>query len=251
MPSRLDITDLLHKKFGRLSVIGIANEPNDDRKYPLICQCDCGNKIEVVKRSLIKGSTKSCGCLLSESSTKRHAIARENYDWQTMIGQKHGKMTVIQYVGYKDVQKRHCFSCRCDCGNVKEVCAFNLSRTLSCGCSYFKRKYDIGVRSEALLLNQRKRMSFSKSKVRRLALDRDENRCYLCKKKDVWLEVHHIEPWEQYPLLRLTLSNLITLCFDCHLLAHKNFVRGEVDPILSEKFKIYTQSFVRLEFANV
>ena len=52
-------------------------------------------------------------------------------------------------------------------------------------------------------------------KCRQLVLDRDSRECALCgSKKD--LEVHHVYPFQDYPLLGICISNGITLCRDCH-----------------------------------
>ena len=51
---------------------------------------------------------------------------------------------------------------------------------------------------------------------------RDNWTCQLCgdrskKKYPVILEVHHLKSWKNYPKLRYTLYNGITLCKECHL----------------------------------
>jgi len=53
-------------------------------------------------------------------------------------------------------------------------------------------------------------------------LKRDNYTCYLCKDKGrkghpLYLEAHHIKSWKNYPKLRYTLYNGITLCRECHL----------------------------------
>lgn len=50
---------MLRQRFGRLIVICLTTE----REYHLLCRCDCGNVREVLKGNLIKGNTRSCGCL--------------------------------------------------------------------------------------------------------------------------------------------------------------------------------------------
>lgn len=62
--------DLSNKKFGRLTVIS----PSQNRYYPphnrsmlkWICQCECGNKVEVLAANLLNGNTRSCGCLCDD-----------------------------------------------------------------------------------------------------------------------------------------------------------------------------------------
>lgn len=55
------VNDLTGKKFGRLTVIGVADDGK--RKTSYICQCDCGNATKVRADALLAGRTKSCGCL--------------------------------------------------------------------------------------------------------------------------------------------------------------------------------------------
>lgn len=58
--------DFIGRKFGRLTVLSRAHCVNSSGQYPLICQCECGEKIAARRAHLINGSTKSCGCLLRE-----------------------------------------------------------------------------------------------------------------------------------------------------------------------------------------
>lgn len=55
--------------------------------------------------------------------------------------------------------------------------------------------------------------------IRLLALQRDHYLCQECLKKRRFktaTEVHHLLPLEDYPELGLELSNLQSLCWDCH-----------------------------------
>lgn len=70
-PSRGRVVDHVGRRFGRLVALRICGRMID-RKRPTCgqavwrCQCDCGKVSEVISRSLIDGSTKSCGCLYLE-----------------------------------------------------------------------------------------------------------------------------------------------------------------------------------------
>ena len=62
--------DLSNMRFGRwlvLEVWGTSSAGNAIWR----CRCDCGNIVNVVARSLVKGSSKSCGCLRRELFSKR------------------------------------------------------------------------------------------------------------------------------------------------------------------------------------
>ena len=52
--------DLIGQRFGRWEVIGTAL-PRNKRKYWL-CRCDCGEEREVSQESLLRGTSRSCGC---------------------------------------------------------------------------------------------------------------------------------------------------------------------------------------------
>lgn len=56
-------------------------------------------------------------------------------------------------------------------------------------------------------------------RIRLMALQRDHYLCQACLKNHVFTkatEVHHIQPLEDFPSLALELSNLQSLCWDCH-----------------------------------
>ena len=115
MPKALD---LANQKFGKLLVISKAQKRND--KYTRwICQCDCGNQIEVRTDYLRNGHTTSCGC-----------IKEQFFQQKDLVGQQFGRLTVIENLsGGKK-------KCKCQCGNIVEVKTDNLTsgNTQSCGC---------------------------------------------------------------------------------------------------------------------
>lgn len=67
--SRKTSYNLCDKKFGKLLVI--KKEKSNKRNNSMWkCICDCGKEIIVMGESLVKGRTKSCGCLVHESLWK-------------------------------------------------------------------------------------------------------------------------------------------------------------------------------------
>lgn len=49
-----------------------------------LCQCDCGNKIEVFTYNLNNGNTQSCGCLKSKGELKINQLLNQlNYEYST------------------------------------------------------------------------------------------------------------------------------------------------------------------------
>ena len=76
------------QRFGRLTVVG-QTEERQHRHVVWECHCDCGNTCFVMSSSLIHGSTKSCGCFMSEargvSRTTHHMSHEKIYLlWQGM-----------------------------------------------------------------------------------------------------------------------------------------------------------------------
>jgi len=110
--------DLTGQRFGKL----VALYPTEKRESGSIiwqCRCDCGNFAEGSVVALIKKRVRSCGCLYSKD----------------LIGQRFGKLVVIKKTN-KRAQGYVIWSCKCDCGNFKEIPSKHLldGKTNSCGC---------------------------------------------------------------------------------------------------------------------
>ena len=65
MPKALDLTG---QRFGRLTVTECLGSINGYRYWAV--KCDCGNEELVPSGRLNSGRTKSCGCLMKESSSR-------------------------------------------------------------------------------------------------------------------------------------------------------------------------------------
>jgi hypothetical protein len=65
--------DLTGKRFGRLVVLSFEGS-NSAHMSLWLCKCDCGNKKIVTRDGLIRGGTKSCGCLYNETRGTNHYI---------------------------------------------------------------------------------------------------------------------------------------------------------------------------------
>lgn len=76
--------DLIGQTFGRLTIISLEYSKQRYKKgkksgfeHYYLCKCECGNNIVTSKRSLLQGSTKSCGCLQKENTSnvnKKHGM---------------------------------------------------------------------------------------------------------------------------------------------------------------------------------
>lgn len=62
-------TNLAGKKFGKWTVLKYSHLKNNHHGYWL-CRCECGTEKEVTADSLIKGTSKSCGCWRGEPFKK-------------------------------------------------------------------------------------------------------------------------------------------------------------------------------------
>ena len=90
MPKKKDLTG---QRFGRLVVLS-ENGRNNNGNVCWKCQCDCGKKCIISSNRLVKGDTKSCGCIKKENAkkaaVKHNQSSKVNYTpvyktWQAMI----------------------------------------------------------------------------------------------------------------------------------------------------------------------
>ena len=115
------------QRFGRLTVIGeVPKEERGCKVRVLICQCDCGNIINVRAGNLASGNSTSCGCFAKEN-------ARNLYE-RKVIGERFGRL-LVESTYYDNNDKRRAI-CLCDCGNTTDVRVGDLfsGMTRSCGC---------------------------------------------------------------------------------------------------------------------
>jgi hypothetical protein len=80
--------DLAGQRFGRLTVL--QRGQNKGKVLAWLCRCDCGNEWEVITASLRNNSTRSCGCLASETTARRnmrhgHCGKAEFPVWRAML----------------------------------------------------------------------------------------------------------------------------------------------------------------------
>lgn len=123
--------DLIGQRFGKLTVIA----KTDERRDAMIvweCQCDCGKNAFVPTSYLTAGETRSCGCL--------HAEVMHELCGAKLIGQKFGKLTVIQESTKKKIKKSIVWECQCECGNITHVPSHSLLSGATCSCGCIKSK---------------------------------------------------------------------------------------------------------------
>lgn len=76
-------TALLGQTFHRLTVVAFAGSVRvgtrgRDSVTTWLCKCDCGNEKVVKRAGLVNGTTKSCGCLHKEQSSRNVVQAQKS-----------------------------------------------------------------------------------------------------------------------------------------------------------------------------
>lgn len=128
-----DHKDLTGQRFGLLTVVAPAEpyvSPSGQPYRRWLCECRCGNKVEVLQTQLTSGKTRSCGC------SRRESILNKTQD---MTGMRFGKLEVLGRVDLEHPGPnglRSGWICRCDCGKEIVVIRKDLlsGKVQSCGC---------------------------------------------------------------------------------------------------------------------
>ena len=71
--------DITGRRFGRLTALR-RDGYSEGWQIMWICRCDCGRIVRVQKGNLMRGRTKSCGCLkldLLDNNRRRHGSTVE------------------------------------------------------------------------------------------------------------------------------------------------------------------------------
>lgn len=148
MPKALDLTG---QRFGRLTVIEKTDKRNNGGNV-WKCLCECGNIVEVRSDCLRCGHTQSCGCLRKE---KAKEIGKKTII--DLIGQRFGKLIVIEKTDKRSGNREIIWKCRCDCGNITEASSYLLrnGQTQSCGCLQKEKIKEIGKKRFVDLTGQK------------------------------------------------------------------------------------------------
>lgn len=157
------------------------------------------------------------GCRCPECSNLVHPSKTQN-----LVGQKFGRLTVKDKVGYFKSKGGTYYLCDCDCGNkdIKVLgSALKSGKQVSCGCWRVEQStgennpnWKGGVLSE----QQKARNSKEYAVWRDAVYERDNYTCQCCGQRGGKLNAHHIKSFSKYSGLRFEVSNGITLCENCH-----------------------------------
>ena len=133
--SKIKFKNIAGMKFGRLTALEVFKK--DGKRTIWKCQCECGNVSYSNVTNLINGTTKSCGCLQKENSSKA--------TFKDITGKRFGKLVAIERIGSRN--GKALWRCRCDCGKYTDVpgSALRSGGTKSCGCLHNERIKETNV----------------------------------------------------------------------------------------------------------
>lgn len=107
--------DLTNREFGRLKVLhNTGIKTKYDGSYVWHCICECGTELDVAGRSLIRGNTKSCGCLIKDTRRrlpKGIAARNELYSHYKYHAVERGLVFDIDIDTFTDYTQRVCEYC--------------------------------------------------------------------------------------------------------------------------------------------
>ena len=127
--------DLTGKQFGELTVLMHIDNPNNTGAL-FKCKCSCGQERIVKGTALSAGQVQRCEqCVESlKHKTKGSSL--------NLIGQKYGKLTVLEETLLRDNSGSVKWKCLCDCGNITYIPTNSLTsgNSTTCGASIHKAK---------------------------------------------------------------------------------------------------------------
>lgn len=127
-------TDLSGRAFGRLIVVDLAGlDANGHYRWQAVCEC--GGFTTACGHDLVRGHTRSCGCLKREAA----AALRTGKGVAITPGARFGRLTVLEPSG-RDGSNRQLVRLRCECGQEHVARWLNVHSggTKSCG----RKKYE-------------------------------------------------------------------------------------------------------------
>ena len=227
--------DIAGKKFGRWTAIEMTNKRSSSGDAIWKCVCECGTLGEVKKSKLSDGTSKSCGCLKRELTSKRRSDSGLDLTNKTF-----GRLKVLRPTGEKNSEGR-IWLCKCECGGTIETSARNLNggRTKSCGCLQIEKVTQLGLSNigknnplynHTLTDEERATTLFQRTSaqykdIRNKTLKRDNFECVVCMSNER-VVAHHLDGFDKHKDKRFDLDNLVTLCGDCHKEFHHAFGYG-------------------------
>lgn len=119
-------------KLGKLELL---ERTKKGTKWGYICKCECGN-VKWIRSDSLTSKTKparSCGCLAKDNYFKAKDIANKRF----------GRLVALEPTDDRDKWNGSIiWKCKCDCGNIINVCSGSLKTgsIVSCGC--YRKEYE-------------------------------------------------------------------------------------------------------------
>lgn len=136
----MKLKNKIGQQFGNLIVDSINKEKTTNKHTYYNCHCLCGNSAIIIKRSDNLTDNSSCGCKPRHKVSQKSidTLITHNKDLETkLIGQKFGRLTVLEYVGkIPKYCNANLWKCQCECGNITyaTTASLNSGHIKSCGC---------------------------------------------------------------------------------------------------------------------
>jgi hypothetical protein len=90
--------DITGQRFGRLMALRLTEKGNTSRNQRWLFRCDCGNETEVDKHHVMRGATRSCGCLEKEN---RRQIAEQTAHGHARVGKRSREYATWSHMKYR------------------------------------------------------------------------------------------------------------------------------------------------------
>lgn len=119
--------DLTGRRFGRLLVLGDSGKRANNRAIKWECQCDCGNIVYIIGKSLKNGDSQSCGCYNKERTSETHI--------KDLTGQRYGEILLLEPTSKRTNHGSVIWKGMCSCGNIVYISEgdFVKGNNKSCG----------------------------------------------------------------------------------------------------------------------
>lgn len=126
--------DLSNQQFVRWNVLPEYRYQSGNKQWLCECSCEAKTRRYVFETNLVKGLSKSCGCLAREMAQSRYI---------DLAGQQFGSLVVENRAENKN--GRTAWNCLCECGNTKVLTTHELIQEgrKSCGCRIYTKGRNI------------------------------------------------------------------------------------------------------------
>jgi len=131
--------DIVGERFGKLVVESYVGRVLRGKTltHCYLCKCDCGKtNVEATRAALLKGDKKSCGCAYKDAG---------NAVLEDLTGRQFGRWTVLRRAPNRmspsGKTRSIMWTCKCECGKVKDVRARALKTGMSTSCGCLQKEH--------------------------------------------------------------------------------------------------------------